>query len=169
MKNRIIIFIWFLSLFYSCKIYGESNKIDSIKIVSLDAGWTYIPFGTYNVEVIKDFLDDKVTLAERGFLPNSKIEYKCMITRGKLIYRFEDLLSKCSTSSYVDLSNFFRIQVRIGLKIYRGNHIDYMFIQPKSSDYFEKFIITETKEWRASNALIKFLNKMKKKQQCKRC
>lgn len=169
MKNRIVIFIWFLGIFYSCKIYSQSNQVDSIKIVSLDAGWTYIPFGSYTVDWIKDLLDDKVTWKESGFEPNSKIEYKCVLTNRKLINRFEQLLSKCDTSSYMDLSNFLRIHVRIGLKIYKGSQIEYMFIQPKASDYFDKFILTETTELRASNALIRFLKKMKRKQRCNRC
>lgn len=172
---NVISFITLIfGVIFSNIILAQPKQIDSFIIVSYDASFRYMQDfdGTPNVAFLKTFLDDKAYWKSRSVFfdeDDIDIKYRCVVTNRKLTNRFEQLLSNCATSSYMDLSNFFRISTRIGLKVYRGNQVEYMFIQPKSSDYYKKFIITNTIELQASSALIRFLQKMKRQKHCDRC
>lgn len=173
MRN-IIMFIFVCFTIYCKKSFSQSQSIDSILLVSYDANYRYMDDfdGTPYVSFLKELLDKKKFGLERVDIKDdeeNQIKYRCIINQRSLLNKFEKLLSKCDTSSYMDLSNFSRIKVRIGLKIYKGNIVEYMFIQPKGSDYFDKFIITETKELHASNNLIRFLKRMRNSKRCQRC
>ncbi len=166
MKNIIALFFSLLSA--SLAASGQKLPIDSIRMVSIDAGGTYISFVSDRVSDMKELLDDR-EFWPYYFKDSSDIAFRCIWKRKKLIHKFEKLWQQCGTSNYVDLSNFSRIIVRVGLKIYRGKETEYLFIQTKSSDYFDKFMITEHKEWHTSNALVRFLKKMKRPARCRRC
>lgn len=172
----ILILISTIICLNSYNAIGQGNQIDSFLLVSYDAKYMYMQDfdGTPNVRFLKKMLDDRNYWYKRvdsTDKEDTKIKYRCIVKNRKRLKQFEKLLIECDTISHFDLTNFMRISTRIGLKIYKGNEIEYMFIQtdaPSEYDY-DKYIITETTQLRASNVLIRFLKKMKQERRCHRC